>query len=309
MAKQEKYQYQRVVEEVDLTGEDDDEVLETITLDEEEVDDTGDRTIYSLLRSKAKSEDWRSPSFCSSSVVKEEEEEEDIQEVYSSLVPTKQQRTKKRVLDGITYPAKKRLFYGKQTSLGAAAAAAAAASVVASPGSSTLVKSARVLVKPVPVLTSARVKSSIEAAGREKVSGKVNISKCGCKNKWVGEKCIRRALKKWNPETYMICEACFNGEYNQAGHACLGYIKPDELVSGEVIEEHFRKRAWYTILKPSTIIELYQSYKEDHREVIDDVDDDVIMKNMKYGLWREMKVNMSSVIDILHEKDKKGKKE
>ena len=122
------------------------------------------------------------------------------------------------------------------------------------------------------------------------------------------EECIRGALIKWNPKSYLICEGCFNEENNQFSHACLGYIKPEELVNGEKIEEHFRKRVWYLLLKPSTMNELYEIYK-DHREVINNVNDEVIMKNMKFGLWRIVKIHMSSVIDILHKKDKNGKKE
>jgi len=38
-----------------------------------------------------------------------------------------------------------------------------------------------------------------------------------------------------------MCEECFNEENNQSVHACLGYLKPNELVTGEEIEKHFRK--------------------------------------------------------------------
>lgn len=333
------YQYKHEVEEdqVELSLEDS-EIVETLALlakdVQEEEEEEGDRTIFSLLKSRRNVEDRRSPSLLSSSIVKEEQDD-DIEEVYSCIVPRKpekQLRGKKRILEKGNYPMKKRLFYGKDSSVEVEENSSlisggelpsvvrsgrvllkavrpsikkvnTAAVVEASPGS--LVKSERVLVKKVPSSSS----SSTAAAGEGVSKRTLKSSKCKCKNKWVDEECIRGALIKWNPKSYLICEGCFNEENNQSSHACLGYIKPEELVNGEKLEEHFRKRVWYLLLKPSTMNELYEIYKDDHCEVINNVNDEVIMKNMKLGLWRIVKIHMSSVIDILHKKDKNGKKE
>lgn len=119
------------------------------------------------------------------------------------------------MLDGVVSPVKKHLFYRnsniKQTVLGAAEAAA---------GSSTLLKSARVVVKvvPAPVVVKALASTTIvkssssTTAAAQTVGGKVKTIKCGCKSKKVDEKCIRRALKKRSSETRMICEGYFHGE-------------------------------------------------------------------------------------------------
>lgn len=180
----------------------------------------------------------------------------------------------------------------KHTALRVAKAAAAA------PESPAWVKSAKVLVKAVspPVVvklsTSRTIMISSTESAAQTVSRKVKTTKCGCKNKWVDEKCVSRTLKKWKQKAFMICESCFHGEYNETAHTCLGYIEPDELITEEGIEEHYRKRIWRSILNPSTLSELYRTYIEDPCELINDYDDEVIIINMKYELRRVVKVYM-----------------
>ena len=60
------------------------------------------------------------------------------------------------------------------------------------------------------------------------------------------------------------------------------------------------------ILKPSTLQELFRIYKEDHPLVNNE--NELLLRNMKFGLWRVVKIRMESVIDMLLEKDREEKK-
>ena len=122
---------------------------------------------------------------------------------------------------------------------------------------------------------------------------KLADGQCGCTSKWIDENCIQRSIALWRPDHFIICGGCFWNQQNQMGHDCLMW---------ELYEIDLEKRTREVLLNFDNLIELYEIYVDEHREV----DDLTLLKNYECGLRSLLERKVTTLQEELLGKDKRA---